>query len=316
MNGGTPVGLVEFGTVPMAPLAVAIFGLGITIAMMALKWQPAILLGIVFSTIFAIILNYAMGKDVGFLPGTAVMPERRSSPSPDFSLIGAFDFGAFDKLGVAAAVLWIFSLMLSDFFDTMGTLVGVGGQAGYLDEKGKLPQVNRPLLVDSLAAVAGGACRLVVGDDLHRVGRRRRRRRPHRLGRDRRRRALPAGDVLLAHRRRRAGPGDGAGADRRRLPDDGDADQGGGGRRHDPAAECKAAIDFGDLAFGLPAVLTMTIMPLTYSITNGIGFGFIAYVLIRVVQGKAREVNWLLWVASIAFVIYFIWPYLDAKGWV
>jgi len=57
-------------------------------------------------------------------------------------------------------------------------------------------------------------------------------------------------------------------------------------------------------------------MPLTYSITNGIGFGFIAYVLIRVVQGKAREVNWLLWVSSIAFIIYFIWPYLDAKGWV
>ena len=50
-----------------------------------------------------------------------------------------------------AAVLWIFSLMLSDFFDTMGTLVGVGGQAGYLDKKGDLPDVNRPLLVDSVA---------------------------------------------------------------------------------------------------------------------------------------------------------------------
>ena len=76
---------------------------------------------------------------------------------PDFSLVGAFDMGAFAKLGVTAAVLWIFSLMLSDFFDTMGTLVGVGGQAGYLDEKGDLPQVNRPLLVDSVAAAAGGA---------------------------------------------------------------------------------------------------------------------------------------------------------------
>ena len=81
-------------------------------------------------------------------------------------------------------------------------------------------------------------------------------------------------------------------------------------------AEPKAGIDFGKLEFGLPAVLTMTTMPLTYSITNGIGFGFIAYTLIRVVQGKAREVNWLLWVATIAFVVYFIWPYIDAKGWV
>ena len=76
-----------------------------------------------------------------------------------------------------------------------------------------------------------------------------------------------------------------------------------------------SAINFADPAFGIPAVLTMALMPLTYSITNGIGFGFIAYVLIRVVQGKAREVNWLLWVATIAFVIYFIWPYIDAKGW-
>ncbi len=230
VNGGTPVALVEFGTVPMAPLTVSIFGLGITIAMMALKWKPAILLGIVFSTLFAIVLNYAMGKDVGFLPGTAVVPDKIVE-SPDFSLIGAFDFGAFDKLGVAAAVLWVFSLMLSDFFDTMGTLVGVGGQAGYLDEKGE-PAAGEPPAARRLAGRRGRRRReLVVGDDLHRVGRRRRRRRPHRLGLDRGRGALPARHVLLAHRRRRAGAGDGGGADRRRLLHDGDPDQGGGGRR-------------------------------------------------------------------------------------
>ena len=77
-----------------------------------------------------------------------------------------------------------------------------------------------------------------------------------------------------------------------------------------------AAIDFGDLAFGLPAVLTMTIMPLTYSITNGIGVGFIAYTLIRIVQGKAREVSWMLWIASVGFLLYFLVPLLQAKGWV
>ena len=60
----------------------------------------------------------------------------------------------------------------------------------------------------------------------------------------------------------------------------------------------------------------MTIMPLTYSITNGIGAGFIAYVIIRVAQGKARQVNWLLWISSLAFVIYFIFPFFQAKGWV
>ena len=80
--------------------------------------------------------------------------------------------------------------------------------------------------------------------------------------------------------------------------------------------EPKAGIDFGNLAFGLPAVLIITIMPLTYSITNGIGAGFITYTLIRVVQGKAREVSWMLWVASAAFLLYFIFPWLQSQGWV
>ncbi len=313
-EGGTPVGLVEFGSVPMAPLAVTIFGLGITIAMMALKWRPAILLGIVFSTAFAIVLNYAMGKDVGFQPGTAVWPSDIVA-SPDFSLIGAFDLGAFDKLGVAVALLWVFSLMLSDFFDTMGTLVGVGGQAGYLDEKGDLPQVNRPLLIDSLSAVAGGACSsssattyiesgagVAVGGRTGWV-------------------AVVVGVLFLLAMF--FAPVAGV------VPSQATAAAliivgyymmatltKAETEAEGVAGEPKAGIDFGKLEFGLPAVLIMTIMPLTYSITNGIGFGFIAYTLIRVVQGKAREVDWLLWAASIAFVIYFIWPYLDAKGWV
>ena len=191
--------------------------------------------------------------------------------------------------------------MLSDFFDTMGTLVGVGGQAGYLDEKGDLPQVNRPLLVDSLAAVAGGAVSASSATTYIESG--------AGVGAGGRTGwvgvvvgvLLPAGHVLLADRRRRAGQatapaliivgylmmatltkGESRGRPRRR-------------------ASAKApAIDFGNLAFGLPAVLIMTIMPLTYSITNGIGAGFIAYTLIRVVQGKAREVSWMLWIASVA----------------
>src|SRR5665647_241574 len=80
--------------------------------------------------------------------------------------------------------------------------------------------------------------------------------------------------------------------------------------------EPKAAINFSNLAFGIPAVLIMTIMPLTYSITNGIGFGFIAYTLIRVVQGRARDVSWMLWIASAGFIIYFLAPLFQAKGWV
>ncbi len=313
-DGGTAVSLVEFGTVPMAPLAVTLFGLGVTIAMMALKWKPAILLGIVFSTIFAIILNYAMGKDVGFPTGTAVIPSDVIA-APDFSLVGAFDFGAFDKLGIAAAVLWIFSLMLSDFFDTMGTLVGVGGQAGYLDEKGDLPQVNRPLLVDSLAAVAGGACSSSSATTYIESG--------AGVGVGGRTGWVavtvgvlfllamffsPIAGVVPAQATAAALIVVGYYMMATLTKGEALADKEG--------EECAASINFSNIAFGLPAVLIMTIMPLTYSITNGIGFGFIAYVLIRVVQGKARQVNWLLWVAAIAFVVYFVWPYFSAKGWV
>ena len=60
----------------------------------------------------------------------------------------------------------------------------------------------------------------------------------------------------------------------------------------------------------------MTIMPLTYSITNGIGAGFLSYTLIRIMQGKAREISWMLWIASVGFLIYFLVPLFQAKGWV
>lgn len=307
-EGGTPVALVELGKVPMVPLAVTVFGLAVTIVFLALRWRAAILLGILASTAFAIVLNYLWGKDAGFLPGQAVIPSDIVA-APDFSLVGAFDFGAFAKLGVTATVLWVFSLMLSDFFDTMGTLVGVGGEAGYLDENGDLPQVNRPLLVDSLAAVAGGAVSassattyiesgagVAVGGRTGWVG-------------------VVVGLLFLAAMF--FSPLAGVVPSQATAPAliiVGYLMMATLTRGVGPDGEPRAGIDFTDFAFGLPAVLVMTIMPLTYSITNGIGAGFISYVLIRVAQGRAREVNWLLWIASAAFVLYFVFPYLDAKG--
>ena len=64
-------------------------------------------------------------------------------------------------------------------------------------------------------------------------------------------------------------------------------------------------IDFTDLADGIPAFLTIVLMPFTYSIVNGIGGGVITYTLIRIVTGRWREVPGLLWVISAAFVVYF-----------
>jgi AGZA family xanthine/uracil permease-like MFS transporter len=316
-EGGVPP--VELGSFTSIPVAVTLFGLLITIIMLTLRWRGAIILGILAATVLAIILNYADGKEA-FAAGTAVIPDKIFA-SPDFSLVGAFDFGAFAKLGVAAGVLWVFSLMLSDFFDTMGSLVGVGGQAGYLDKDGNLPQVNRPLLIDSLAAAAGGAVSASSATTYIESG----------AGVAQGGRTgwvavvvgvlflvamfvspivgvVPAsatapalivvGYLMMATLTKHVGAAEG----------DGKAGDGGG--------EARAAIDFGNIAFGLPAVLIMTVMPLTYSITNGIGFGFIAYTLIRVVQGRAREVSWMLWIASAGFLIYFLVPLAQAQGWV
>jgi len=239
---------------------------------------------------------------------------------PDFSLLGQFNFGAFSKLGVAAAILWIFSLMLSDFFDTMGTLVGVGEQAGYLDNQGHLKKLNRLLLIDSLAAVAGGAAScssattyIESGSGVAQGGR------TGMVG-------ITVGVLFLLAMF--FSPIAGI------VPANATApaliivgylmmatltagetmaeDEEGKGL----VKKAIAAINFGDIAFGIPAVLTMTIMPLTYSITNGIGAGFLSYTLIRITQGKAKEISWMLWIASVGFLIYFLVPLFQAKGWV
>jgi xanthine/uracil/vitamin C permease (AzgA family) len=85
-----------------------------------------------------------------------------------------------------------------------------------------------------------------------------------------------------------------------------------------PRAQSRlAGIDFHDLAIGLPAALVIMLMPFSFSITNGIGFGFIAYVLIRATQGKVKDIHPLMWVASAAFTLYFFVPLLqDHLSWV
>ena len=227
---------VLLGDLIGVPVAVTLFGLLVTIIMLARKWKAAILLGILFSTFFAIILNYAYNKNP-FGAETAVIPHKIFA-APDFSIVGNFNFGAFSKLGIAATILWVFSLMLSDFFDTMGTLIGVGGQAGYLDKNGDLPQ-RRTAPGRRLGRRHRRRRRVVVvGHDLHRVGLRRGRRRPHRLGRRDRRRAVRRVDVLLADRRRGARQRHRPGAHHRRLHDDAHPDRGRGHgrpRRQRPA---------------------------------------------------------------------------------
>lgn len=175
----------------------------------------------------------------------------------------------------------------------MGTIVGVGEQAGFVTEEGELPGSGRVLLVDSLAATFGGifsassvTTYIESGSGVAEGGR---------TGLT----AVVTGllflvSIILA-------------PFAEIVPSEATA----------PALiivgflMCGVIrdIDFKDITEGLPALLTITFMPFTYSITNGIGVGFIAYVFVQVIAGKRRAVHPLLWLISAAFVVYFLLPY-------
>src|SRR5207245_479683 len=120
-----PVGLGRFDTLPAV---VFVLGFVLTAWLMARRVRGALLIGILGSTALAIVLNGAVGGWQGFpTPGAATLP-RALVQAPDFSTFGRLAFGAIARLGVVTAVLVTFSIMLSDFFDTVGTIIGVGGK--------------------------------------------------------------------------------------------------------------------------------------------------------------------------------------------
>jgi AGZA family xanthine/uracil permease-like MFS transporter len=313
---GTPVMLAEFTT---WPILVVVFGLVLTIALRAIRFRGDLLVGIVLTTVFATIVNWATDYTAFTQPGVARWPDDIAA-SPNFGLVGEFSFDSFATIGIVTTLAFVFALFLADFFDTMGTLVGVGKQAGYLDKSGELPNIRRPLVVDSVAAMAGGAASassattyIESGAGVATGGRtgwvsvvtgalffpflffapl---------IGMVPAQATAPALIIVgwlmitaLTEAEERAETG-GELRGERKL----------------------AGIDFHDLALGLSAALTIMIMPFTYSITNGIGFGFIAYVLIRIAQGEWRRIHPLMLVAAGAFTLYFLIPLLhDNLSWI
>jgi AGZA family xanthine/uracil permease-like MFS transporter len=157
VKSGPPGVPVTLGELTAAPVAVAIFGVFLTVWLQARSINSGLLIGILVTTVLAIVVKFLTGGAAFPTPGQAVMPTSLVA-LPDFSTLGAgIDVSVFVRLGVIGAVVTIFSIMLSDFFDTMGTVIGIGGEAGWLRADGTLPRLNRVLLVDSVAAVAGGA---------------------------------------------------------------------------------------------------------------------------------------------------------------
>jgi len=150
---GVPVTLGDLNTLPVL---VALIGLFLTVALMALRIKGALLIGILLTTVAAILVNAASGHTAFTTPGVAVIPSKILA-WPDFSTFGqGLDFSVFWRAGAVTAIVSVFSIMLADFFDTMGTVIGIAGEAGWLDKDGRLPGMKRILVVDSLSALFGG----------------------------------------------------------------------------------------------------------------------------------------------------------------
>ena len=324
---GTPVDLAPFTT---WPVIITIVGILITIGLRAIGIPGDLFVGIILTTVFATIVNYA--ADVyPESSGYARWPDDIFE-SPDFSLVGEFNFDAFSTLPFIAALAFAFSLFLADFFDTMGTLVGVGRQAGYVDAQGEMPEIRKPLLVDSLAAAAGGAASassattyiesasgVAVGGRTGWV-------------------SVVTGALFFPFMF--IAPLIGMVPPQATAPallivawlmisvlteveEEAEVVETGrvGSEESTTAQPARttrprrrlAGIDFHDLALGLSAAIVIMFMPFSFSITDGIAAGFIVYVFIRVFQGAWNTVHPLMWGAAIAFAIYFAIPIMQQE---
>ncbi len=283
VNGGL-IGVPEGAAVPVEFIFpntdgawLTLIGLLITVLLYARKVPGALILSILATTV------------VGLILGVATFPETFTA-TPSFDTLGQFDLGnVFTQLGFVAAALTIFSFMLTDFFDTMGTATAIVEQAGLQDEDGSIPGIGKLLFIDSLGAAAGGAAGVssntsyiesaagvaeggktgltsVVVGILFLIG----------IFVSPLATVVPfqaTAPVLILVGFLMAG--------------------------------LIKGIDFDDFEEGFPALLAIVLMPLTFSITVGIGAGFVMYTLIKVVKGKAAEIHLLMWVVTLAFLVYF-----------
>lgn len=299
----TPVQLGNDGSLTGWPTLVFVVGLLLMIVLWVRKVPGAMLIAIVVATLLAVLLEAvvhvgayqpAEGSAPGNPQGWSLnAPALHGSPLalPDLSTLFAVDLlGGITAVGVVGALVIVFSLVLADFFDTMGTMVAVAQAGGLVDADGEIPHAQRILVVDSLAAVAGG---------------------------------IGGVSSATAYAESASGVGEGARTGLASVvtglafvasmflaplvamvPYEAAT----------PALVMVGflmmtqitAIDFGDLDKAIPAFLTIILMPFAYSITVGIGAGFVTYVLIRLVRGRGRDVHWLLYVVALLFVAYFL----------
>jgi adenine/guanine/hypoxanthine permease len=301
-NGGivvqNPETYLALGDFTQGPVLLALFGLVLTLALVARGVRGGILVGIVLTGVVGMILGIVS------LPGGVV--DFRF----DTSTIGGGVLAIPEVLQISLIPV-IFALFMTDFFDTMGTVIAVGQEGKLLDENGRPPRLKRILLVDSLAAVGGGATgassvtsyiesgagvaeggrtgmtSVVVGL-LFLL-------------------ALPFSPIISVF----------GGS----IPVAGP--QGEGEIFVSPVTApalivvgflmitAVRFIPWDDFDEAIPAFLTILTLPLTFNISYGIGFGFISYVLIKLSRGKPGEVHPLLYGAALLFALAFVWPALQ-----
>ncbi|MFP7695846.1 NCS2 family permease [Trueperella sp. LYQ143] len=294
--GATPLAFGVNGSISAWPLVVFIVGLGITMALMVRGVKGAILWAILAGTALSLVVE-AIGK-LGVKSAenaggwSLTVPALAGSPVqiPDFSTIGQFSVvGPFHKIGVLAVVVLAFSVMLADFFDTMGTMVAVASEGDLLQADGNPPRTKHILLIDSIGAIAGGAGGVSSNTSFVESS---------------------------------TGVADGARTGLASIVT--------GGLfilatflaplfamvPSEAAAPALVAVGFlmmqqvteirwNDLAIAIPAFMTIVFMPFGYSITVGIGVGFITYVFMQLVTKKAKSVHPLMYLTAALFMIYF-----------
>ncbi|MET9341684.1 NCS2 family permease [Nonomuraea sp. NPDC003804] len=294
---GPPLEMGIAGALTSWPLLVFIVGLLATAVLVARKVKGAILIGIVGTTLLAMVVEALTNtgpasktNPSGWQLNVPTLPEQIFGFHNPLTLFTEFDpLGAFSQVSVILAILFVFTLLVTDFFDTMGTIVGVGRQANLVDEDGQMARTREILLVDSIGAAAGGAGSVssnttyiesasgvaegartglaaVVTGVLFLLS------------------ILVAPLVVV-------------------VP-------------YEAAAPALVVvgfmmmtsvreIDWNDYGIAIPAFLTIVLMPFTYSISNGIGAGFLSYVLIQLARGRRSDIHPLLWVVAALFVVYF-----------
>jgi adenine/guanine/hypoxanthine permease len=289
-----PVQLGDGGSINTIPTVIFVLGLLIMGVLMARKVKGALLIGIIATTVLAIIAEAIFKLGPGFKnPGgwNLNVPELPTSlvSIPDLSLIGAFNFGAFGRIGVLAAVMLVFTLVFTNFFDAVGTLTGLTKEAGLADAKGNFPRLKSSLIIEGIGAVAGGATssssNTIFIDSAAGVGE------GARTGLA----SVVTGLLFLAAMfftpLTQVVPLEVAGA---ALVVVGTL----------MVSQIKD-IDWTEFSVGLPVFVTIVVMPLTYSIANGIGVGFISWVIVRSFAGKARKISPLMWIVAVGFLLYF-----------